>query len=338
MAEGYAAAVIAAFVWAASGVVLAHQARRVDPFSMMVVRATSSLLFLVPAIFVLGAQGDFGRMSAGDIAQLIATGFMATAIAETLFAVTIPLFGLTRTFTIAQGGTVLFAYLFGLIFIGDKITVLIGLGSVVVVVGVYIIATYGRPRAPAVKQPAAGVEGGGDAGARPIAGGSGEAALAPAGPPLLPGVARFTREHAFAVGLTFSIAMAVMWGGASVWLRSASEGFDASTAAAIRMPVVIPFLVLIAGVQPQSSLRRRAIPRRSLMWLAVSGMTGTGLVVVLIVASLQRVSAGEFTVLFNTGPLFGMVLGAIFLRERITRWVLVGAVLVLGGIAMVAVR
>ena len=334
MAEGYAAAVVAAFVWAVSGAVIAHQGKRIDAFSISVVRATASLLFLVPAIFVLGAQGDFSRMSAGDIAQLIGTGFMATAIAETLFAVTIPLFGLTRTFTIAQGGTVLFAYVFGLIFIGDKITVLIGLGSAVVVAGVYIIANYGRPREEPVNRAAAEPT--------PIAGGSVDVAEEPAGAmagdALFGPIAAFARAHAFAVGLTLSIAMAMMWGGASVWLRSASEGFDASAAAAIRMPVVIPFLILVAGVQPRSSLRRRSIPRRSLVWLTVSGMLGTGLVVVLIVASLQRVSAGEFTVLFNTGPLFGIVLGAIFLRERITPWVVVGAALVLGGIAMVAVR
>ena len=336
MAEGYAAAVAAAFVWAVSGAVIAHQGKRIDAFSISVVRATASLLFLVPAIFVLGAQDDFSRMSASDIAQLIGTGFMATAIAETLFAVTIPLFGLTRTFTIAQGGTVLFAYVFGLIFIGDKITVLIGFGSAVVVAGVYIIANYGRPREEPVDRVAASAE------ATLITGGSVEAAAAPAGTmagdALFGPVATFARAHAFAVGLTLSIAMAMMWGGASVWLRSASEGFDASAAAAIRMPVVIPFLILVAGMQPRSSLRRRSIQRRSLVWLAVSGMLGTGLVVVLIVASLQRVSAGEFTVLFNTGPLFGMVLGAIFLRERITPWVVVGAALVLGGIAMVAVR
>ena len=134
MIEGYAAAVAAAFVWAVSGAVISNQAKHVDPFSISAIRATSSLLFLVPVIFLTGSQGDFGKMSASDIAQLIGTGFIATAIAETLFAVTIPLFGLTRTFTIAQGGTVLFAYIFGLVFIGDEITILIGIGSALVVV------------------------------------------------------------------------------------------------------------------------------------------------------------------------------------------------------------
>ena len=258
-------------MWAVSGAVIARQAWRVDPFSISVIRVTASLLFLIPAIFVLGAEGDFARMTVSDMAQLIGTGFLATALAETLFAVTIPLFGLTRTLTVAQGGTVLFAYVFGLIFIGDKITVLIGIGSVLVVVGVYVVANYGRART---------------GGARPIAG---EEVAPPAQTAVRFGaVARFARAHAFAVGLTLSIVMAMMWARASVWLRSASEGFDAAAAAAIRMPVVIPFLVLIAGIQPQSSLRRWAIPRRSLAWLAVSGITGTGLVVVLIVTSLQR--------------------------------------------------
>ncbi len=55
----------------------------------------------------------------------------------------------------------------------------------------------------------------------------------------------------------------------------------------------------------------------------------------LITLSLQHVSAGEFTIFFSVAPLFGMVLGFVFLRERVTRWLLLGAMLVLGGIAVI---
>ena len=183
-----------------------------------------------------------------------------------------------------------------------------------VLAGVYTVVIYGKPR-----RHADGVE---------------EAVrVDPAVAP--PGV---LLRYAFATGLVLAVVTGMAWGGVSVWLRSVAESFDPAAAGVVRMPVVLPVLALLAGMQSHSSLRRRAISRRSFVWLALSGALGTGLVILLIITALQRIGAGEFTVLFNTGPVFGIALGVIFLRERITPWALVGALLVLGGIAMIAMR
>lgn len=314
MVEGFAAAIAAAAVWAVSGAVIAHQARFVDPFSISFLRAIWAGIFLIAAVFVLGVEGDFGRMSVSDVAQLIGAGFLSTAVAETLYAITIPLFGFTRTYTTATASAVLTAYLFGLLFIGDTLTVLVGVGSVVVLAGVYTVVIYGKPRRHA---------GGAEEAVRV------EPAVAPPG---------LLLRYAFAAGLVLAVVTGMAWGGVSVWLRSVAEGFDPAAAGVVRMPVVLPVLALLAGMQSHSSLRRRAISRRSFVWLALSGALGTGLVILLIITALQRIGAGEFTVLFNTGPVFGIALGVIFLRERITPWALIGALLVLGGIAMIAMR
>lgn len=314
MVEGFAAAIAAAAVWAVSGAVIAHQARFVDPLSISFLRAIWAGIFLIAAVFVLGVEGDFGRMSVSDVAQLIGAGFLSTAVAETLYAITIPLFGFTRTYTTATASAVLTAYLFGLLFIGDTLTVLVGVGSVVVLAGVYTVVIYGKPRRQAD---------GAEEAVRV------EPAVAP------PGV---LLRYAFAAGLVLAVVTGMAWGGVSVWLRSVAEGFDPAAAGVVRMPVVLPVLALLAGMQSHSSLRRRAISRRSFVWLALSGALGTGLVILLIITALQRIGAGEFTVLFNTGPVFGIALGVIFLRERITPWALIGALLVLGGIAMIAMR
>ena len=314
MVEGFAAAIAAAAVWAVSGAVIAHQARFVDPLSISCLRAIWAGIFLIAAVFVLGVEGDFGRMSVSDVAQLIGAGFLSTAVAETLYAITIPLFGFTRTYTTATASAVLTAYLFGLLFIGDTLTVLVGVGSVVVLAGVYTVVIYGKPRRQAD---------GAEEAVRV------EPAVAP------PGV---LLRYAFAAGLVLAVVTGMAWGGVSVWLRSVAEGFDPAAAGVVRMPVVLPVLVLLAGMRSHSSLRRRAISRRSFVWLALSGALGTGLVILLIITALQRIGAGEFTVLFNTGPVFGIALGVVFLRERITPWALIGALLVLGGIAMIAMR
>ena len=57
---------------------------------------------------------------------------------------------------------------------------------------------------------------------------------------------------------------------------------------------------------------------------------------ILFFIALQRIGAGETTTLWATGPLFGLLLGVIFLRERVTRWGVLGVALVLAGIAILA--
>ena len=50
----------------------------------------------------------------------------------------------------------------------------------------------------------------------------------------------------------------------------------------------------------------------------------------------RRSAPGPNAVLFATAPLFGLPLGAIFLKEKITIWVAIGTGIAVGGIALIA--
>ncbi len=320
MALGIAAALGTATAWALASLVMSAQARHVDPYSLSALRMLGGAIFFVIAVPALGATGEFGRMSAEDIGLLFAQGMLASGIGETLYAVTIPLFGLSRTFTISTGLSVMAAFVFGAIFLGDDVTIFIGIGSIIVLAGVYLVANYGRASEVVAADAAADI--------------LRQEAIA-AEPPRN-ALRRFFDTHRFAIGLSLAILLGVLFGAASVLLRYASEGFDAAAAASVRVPVVVPFVFTVALVQPRSSLRRWSIPRHSLPWILLSGVVGTGLLAVLVTLSLQNISAGEFTVFFSISPLIGMALSALFLHERVTRWLLVGALIVIGGIAIMA--
>ena len=148
-------------------------------------------------------------MSAEDVGLLLAQGMLASGIGETLYAVTIPLFGLNRTFTIYTGVTVIAAFVFGATFIDDDLTVWVRVGSVIVLAGVYLVANYGRPRSAVVADDAVVAA----ALAATIEAGTHRGALR-----------RFFDAHRFAIGLTLAITLGVIFGSASVLLRHAAEG------------------------------------------------------------------------------------------------------------------
>ncbi|MEE9278489.1 MAG: EamA family transporter, partial [Dehalococcoidia bacterium] len=122
----------------------------------------------------------------------------------------------------------------------------------------------------------------------------------------------------------------------AVWLRSASDGFDAAAAGAIRFPLATALLLLAAFSQPHSSFRRRPLTRRTLGVLALSGILTQGLAGLLFIVALGDIGAGKTVVLFSTAPLLALPLGAIFLKERITIWVAIGTVIVVGGVVLMA--
>lgn len=361
---GVVVAVAAALSWAVGSTILARQMRRVDALSAAAIRSLLAMPFFVVIVFALGAADEFARMRATDLLQFIGTGVVNLAIGESLYGAAVVMIGLTRAYTMVVGVYNLTAFLLAAALLGETLSWKIALGAIMVLLGVYLVALYGR-----VRQPDGGVslpvmEGddlfGPAAGGRrsfrphlrtgrrptrpPIRGGDSaqpsRAALSAA--VALP--ARTVPEvrilflgrlpSSWALGVALAIFTGLAWGCSAVWLRSAAEGFDAAAVSTVRLPVAALLLALSTLTQPASTLRRGGFTPRQLGLLGLSGILGQGVASVLFVFSLQEVGAGKTVVLFSTAPLFALPLGAIFLREQITIWVAVGTVLAVGGIAL----
>ena len=92
----------------------------------------------------------------------------------------------------------------------------------------------------------------------------------------------------------------------------------------------------VAFLTPGSSLRRRTVSRRSHGVLAVEGLLGAGIGSLLLIYAVQNIGAGETAVLVSLSPLFALPLAAVFLGERVTRWLVVGIVLAVAGIILLS--
>ena len=310
----------------------AQQMRRVDALSAATLRSLLAIPFFVVVIFALGSTDDFARMSATDLLQFIGTGVVNLAIGESLYGAAIVMIGLTRAYTIVVGVYNLTAFLLAAVLLGETLSWKIALGAIMVLLGIYLVALYGR-----VRPPDAAV-------APPLADG---ARAAPSGSPLssaVPLPARAVPDvrvlfigrlpSSWALGLTLAICTGLVWGCSAVWLRTAAEGFDAAAVGTVRLPVAVLLLALSTLAQPASTLRRGGLTPRQLGLLGFSGILGHGVASLLYIVSLQEVGVGKTVVLFSTAPIFALPLGAIFLRERITIWVAVGTVFAVGGIAL----
>ena len=329
---GVFASLGAATSFAISSTLVATYARRLDPYSMVLIRLLAGALFLVAALFALGSQGDVARMGVGDLAQFIGAGTISMVIGEPLFIATIAVLGLTRGFPAIMGLMTMVAYGGSVVVLGETVDWQVGVGSAMVLLGVYLVVLYGR--STQATGAAAGAPLGTARAEHPIGSGVVGAEAHPTGPIRIPGAGIMAPR--LLVGLLLALGVGLTWGQEGVWIRSSSEGFDAVAVHAVRVPVIAAIWLVIISFMPKSAIRRRAVDRRGVAFLAASGMISIGLSGILFIFAVQEIGAGPNAVLFATAPLFGLPLGAVFLKEQITRWVVVGTVIAVAGIALIA--
>lgn len=296
---------------------------------MVLIRMIAGAIFLVIALFVLGSQDDVARMGVGDLAQFIGAGTISMVLGEPLFIAAIAVLGLTRGFPTIMGLMTMVAYLGSVIVLGESVDWQVALGSAMVLLGVYLVVLYGRAHTRSPSTPASEAA----AAERPI----GDAApkdYSLTAPIRIP-VIGITAPR-LVVGLLLAMGVGLAWGQEGVWIRSSSEGFDAVAVHAVRVPVIAAIWCLIISFMPRSAIRRRAVDRRGVVFIAASGAISLGLSGILFIYAVQEIGAGPNAVLFATAPLFGLPLGAVFLKEKITIWVAIGTGISVGGIALIA--
>ena len=360
---GIAAGLGASITWAIASTFLGSQTARMDTISLMAMRAVWGTLTFTVALFAVGAHTDLIDMPFDSMWQLAGAGFLASGTGDALYAAAFFLLGMSRAFTIVTALNVLLAFALASIFLGETATVPVGVGAGLILIGVFLVALYGQPQGGGSL-----ATGSAPSEARPrfrlrrslkrltIAG---DAPPPVQEPEIVPptalaltltssrsagdiaaqggrGLWRWILANRQVIGVMVAAAAGLNWAGAIVWLRGAGADVDPVAAVFVRMPAVLAVFWITALVWPRSSIRRREIDRQSVIAMAVFGVVGMGFASLLIMVAIQEVGAGEAVSLLSTGPLFGLPLAVIFLRERITRWAIVGTVIAVVGIVLIA--
>ncbi|MEE9277543.1 MAG: DMT family transporter [Dehalococcoidia bacterium] len=339
---GVAAILVSALGYAIASAVIASLSTRIDTLSIAAVRSVAAALFIVPALFVLGAQGDVLSMDGGDIWQLIMAGMIGWGLGEPLYAISLGLLGLTRAYIIVTGVYSLGAFVFPVLFLGESVGWEAAVGAALIIAGVYVVAIFGRAGrdqgVPAAVAPTAGaLSGAVELDYPPIRGGSGpEPEITEGRRAVLRAPGRGVGLSRGTVGTLAAVAAALAWAIDTTWLRSASEGFDAAAVAIVHVPGAALALLVYVLLLPGSALRKRMISRRAGTVIVASSIISGGIGSILFVFAIQKLGSGPAAVLFATSPLFALPLAVLFLRERVTIWAVVGTFAAIGGVVLLA--
>jgi drug/metabolite transporter, DME family len=299
---GIVAAIAASAIWALASVLMASQVDRLDSPSISALRLVwASALFIV-LVLVQGLWGDFTDLGTSKIVQLIAGALVGLALGDTLYVVALRALGAARAFTVSLGVFTVLTFALSALLLGETVTVTVVLGSALVIASVYLVALYGRADAPET--------------------------LADTTPTV--------HRETLLGGIALVSVAALCWAIATVWLRHAAVDADPSVVGAIRIPASALAVGGLVALHKNSGLRQRTVERGSMVILAIAGLVGTGAGSFLFIFAIQEIGAGRTAVLTALSPLFAVPMGAIWLGESITRWVVLGTALAVAGIILIS--
>ena len=125
---------------------------------------------------------------------------------------------------------------------------------------------------------------------------------------------------------------------AVVTLKLGALDINPLVAAAIKLPsatiVLLPFALSQRG---RGTLQLRKYSSRNLALALTSGPLDYGMGMVLFITAIQLIGAGKAVVLGATSPLFLLPFSVFVLKERLTRFTLMGILISLTGIFLVAI-
>jgi len=135
-------------------------------------------------------------------------------------------------------------------------------------------------------------------------------------------------------GVFLSLAASLFWGLSSVLLKPAIAHLTLVQANAVRMPMVALFLYFFR-ILPSDKESLSVFDRRSFLVVAGTGVLGMGLGAYLFLYAINHSEVARAVTLTSTAPFFGMIMGVLFLREKLTVRLVLGMVCCMTGVWVV---
>lgn len=284
-----------ALCWAFSSTLTKSLSGKIEPLSLNFIRCLGAALLLWAIIPFYPGVYGLSSITKNAILYLSLSALVGMSVGDTIYIRGLRLINVTLAFPIAQSVTPLLTVVAAFFFLEETITRSFVVGTVLILAGIYLIAI-------------------------------------PAGASLLP--LDGTQEKR-GMGIGLILIAAVFWTVSIVFLKFGLKETDAFAANGIRLPVAALALLPMAFLQKSFPEGSHQIRVRLVFLGAITGILAFGLGGILFLKAIQLAGAGKTMVLTSCGPLLGLPISVFILKEKATKRIISGTVLVVLGIAFI---
>lgn len=284
-----------ALCWAVSSTVTKSLAGKFEPMTLNLLRCVAASIVLWGIIpFSPGTQA-LSQAPWAALLYLVLSAFIGISVGDTIYIKGLRLINVNLALPIAQSAMPLLTLCAAILFLGEKITWPLALGTSLVLAGIYLIA------------------GPGGKSHLPVAGSSSEKR---------------------GMGIGFILIASLLWAISISLLKVGLQEVNLILANGVRLPVAALSLFILTLFQKSLPQPTRPHIRDMALG-AVTGILAFGLGGILFLQAIRYTGAGKATVLTSCAPLFGLPLSLIFLKERVTRRIVAGTIFVVLGIVFI---
>lgn len=292
---GAGIALLTALAWAGSSTITKLLTAKIDTLSLNTIRMWVGSLILLIIIFLFDKEGELMNTPLPSLVYVMFSGIAAMAIGDTLYIKSLSMLDASIAFPVAQCSFVVLTLLVSVLFLGESFTWITVPGAFLVILGICMIAVPERR----IK--------------------------------IYPSQQKITGR-----GIILILVAAVAWAAATIMLKIGATGMDPFVAAGIRISASAIALSFVAFLRRnKGTLQFREYGLKSLALTATTGVLVYGVAAVGYVTAIQLIGAGKTALLTTTAPLFMLPFSIIFLKERPTRFTIIGIFVSVGGICLV---
>lgn len=320
---GEISALTASAFWATASLLFSRLRSSISATSLNLLKCFIALvLMLVTRALLHGGSLDI-VMASDEVLWLTVSGLFGLTLGDTLMFLSLSRIGPRRTLLMTSL-TPLMTALMAAPALGESLGSLAWLGMAITMIGVTAVV---RERAPKAAVQATTLTA---STATNASDGAQDATLLTRGP--APRLGEATAGYLFALGAAFCQAA----GNVMTKLGGEHEALDLAIVRLIAGTAGLLVLVLIrrefgATLRPLTHLS-------TARWVVIATLLGTYLGIWLQVTGLRYATAGVAATLSSTSPIFVLPLAHYFLKEHISPRSIWGAILAVGGIALLFVR
>lgn len=303
-----------------ASVLLTVGAKRIHVVPLNLVRCVVSTAFFWALLPFFGGFQALAAIPPATWLWLVVSVLGLLVIGDTLYFRSMDLAGVSWAMPVASINP-LWAVILAAVFVDEPLTWSLVLGALLVIGGVILVSRSAGPAELVVPANAAA----------PVAS-AGQAD--PAAPAVATNPGSVVSSSARRTGLLLAFAVSVLWSVGQVALKPATAGMHSVVANSVRQPLAMVMLLGLTLARGQWRELTR-LDRRSWGIIAVASLVGTGFGTLFFVMAIQLTGAGRTAVLTSTAPLLALPFSMLWLRERPTRWTVVGTLLTTAGIGLV---
>lgn len=136
-------------------------------------------------------------------------------------------------------------------------------------------------------------------------------------------------------GLLFILIAILAWTGATILLKIGVTGVDPFIAAGLRISTSAIVLLFFLARPGREAISLRLIGRKNLVLVATAGLLTYGVAAVGYISAIQLIGAGKTVLLTAIAPIFALPFSILILKEKPTRFTLLGVMISVVGVWLV---